>query len=554
MPLPQDSRTAWPPRAYDDVTPTLEKWSAWYSGDPAQLMAAYGSGARPAFASDRPKGVLAAIRGVNELPKVIRRYFWGTGRPDGDQETKLHIPVAGDIAAMSADLLFGEVPDLVLEDDQAGLDRLNDYVEDGLWTRIREGAEIQAGLGGVFLRAVWDEEIAEVPWLQPMPPDVAVPEWSYDRLTAVTFWRVVEREPNRVVRHLERHERGAILHGLYEGTPRELGDLIALDATEDPEMRAIAEAVGPTGIVETGIPFLTAEYIPNVRPNRLWRAIPEAANLGRSDYQGVEGPMDSLDEVWTSWMRDIRLGKAKIILDQSALTGTGDGGPASFNIDKELLVGLNLTGNLDRDPISQVQFAIRTEDHANAAQATLEQIVRGAGYSMQTFSGETEGGAQTATETRAKEKRTLSTRDRKIEYWGLGLRRSLRMLLAIDGQIFGGSFGDEMPKIEFPDAVSEAPSEVATTIQALDAAKAISVKTKIQMLHPDWDDDRIEAEIEDIEGASRLANEADALTKLGQAAALGAVSEADVQTTAQARLARRNAGRSPGPAGRGAQE
>ena len=62
--------------------------------------------------------------------------------------------------------------------------------------------------------------------------------------------------------------------------------------------------------IETGIKRLTAVYVPNMLPNRLYRG----SFLGRSDFSGVEGLMDALDECYTSWIRDLRLGRGRIIV------------------------------------------------------------------------------------------------------------------------------------------------------------------------------------------------------------------------------------------------
>lgn len=548
MPLPTDDSTPWPPKWLDRVTPVLARWSAWYSGEPDQLTAIYGGVVNPGSTWIQSGVPAATMRGG--IVGTLARMFWGSpNEVQGEKSPKMHIPAAGDIASVSADLLFSESPSLSFPDttSKATSDRVDEYLEDGLWTSIREAAEVQAGLGGVYLRAVWDTDLRPRPWLQAAHPDVAVPEWSYDQLSAVTFWKVVWSDSRRVLRHLERHELGAILHGLYEGTKNELGHRIPL--TESEETAKIIPSLTDGDAIATGIDMLTVVYVPNVRPNRVWRTVPEAVNLGRSDYQSLEGPMDALDEAWTSWMRDLRLGKARVIVDQSVLSTQGPGLGARFNIDQELLVGLNLGSDIDKAPITPVQFEIRFEAHERTTRALFEQIVRGAGYSTQTFTGDTDGTGITATEVQAKEKRSLTTRDRKIAYWSHGLTRALEMLLALDASLFSSGAEVERPKIEFPDAVSAGQKEVAETLQLLDAAKAISVDTKIRMLHPDWDDEQIEQEIEDIQGASQLAQTADALTRLGQATALGVVSEDQAQQTATARLApRQRRGQSDPPA------
>lgn len=524
MPLPDGGAMSWPPAAFQPVQGTIRTWGAWYSGDPSQLTAVYGGTAQVA-----PAVRAAQLRGG--IVGKVARLWWGTPTPLGETSTKLHVPVASDIAAMSADLLFGEAPELTFGDEvpEGTNERLESYVELGLWTDLREAAEVQAALGGVYLRVVWDPQVADRPWLVPVHPDAAVPEWRWNKLAAVTFWKVLETDGQKVIRHLERHEPGLILHALYEGTNEVLGRRIPLN--DHPDTEVLVASLTADDYIETGTDRLTAVYVPNVRPNRIWRDIPVAQNLGRSDYAGSEPMMDALDETWSSWMRDIRLGKARLVVPQTALTSAGPGQGAEFDIDKELFVGLNLTPDGDDAAITSVQFAIRVVEHEATAKALIEQIVRSAGYSMQTFSGETEGTGVTATEIAAREKRTLSTRDRKIAYWSVAIAEAVETLLAVDNAQFGAGVEERKPSVEFPDAVSPDPSAQATTLKTLADAKLISTETAVRMLHPEWDADQVAEELTSILGpdlarqAQTLGAMGDALTKVGTAQSLGQIDQ-----------------------------
>src|SRR5690606_4592477 len=145
----------------------------------------------------------------------------------------------------------------------------------------------------------------------------AWPEFRWGRLLAVTFWRVVQETEFITVRHLERHEldaqgNGVILHGLYQGTRDQLGHVVPL--TENEATRGLQVDASGASTVFPRTPGLGVVHVPNQRPNRLHRAHPVGRDLGRSDLQGVEGLLDSLDEAYTSWMRDIRLGKARLFV------------------------------------------------------------------------------------------------------------------------------------------------------------------------------------------------------------------------------------------------
>ncbi|MGD6750982.1 phage portal protein [Streptomyces sp. BH105] len=495
MPLPT-ADTPWPPTD-SMVQAALADWDAWYSADPDRLEHRYqGRGFREAI--DRPSQYAGGIRGR------LARWFWGNPTAAGEKRTKLHVPLAGDIARTSSELLFSEPPKLVSE-HATTQDRLDDLMNTGLQPTLLEAGELCAALGGAYLRVVWDEDVSDRPWLDAVAADRAVPEFRYGRLVAVTFWTVLETEDTRrVLRHLERHERGRIYHGLYEGSLTALGHPVPL--TEHPATAALAIEVDAEGGLDTGAPdHLTAAYVPNVRPARAWRHIPTASYWGQSDYQGIEGLMDALDETYSSWMRDVQNGKGRIVVPNTMLDSLGPGKGAAFDEERRIYSGLNMLQRPgDPNPLTVVQFEIRVQEHRDTCAELVEQAVRQAGYSASTFGETGDGSAVTATEIRARERRSMSTRGRKSLYWGPGIADGVAALLAVEaGPRFRvGGLEVEPPKVEFQDSISEGPTELATTAELLRRAEAASDETLVQMIHPDWDETQVQAEVERI-GKSR---------------------------------------------------
>lgn len=498
MPLPEGGGT-WPPKHLDPVTARLHVWSAWYSGDPDRLSELYGG----TLAGDPGQplgGPLAPDRPGwrGKIGRTLARWFWGTQTPPNERRTKLHLPLASDIAATSADLLFSEPPTLKAADgDEATQKALDDLIEDGLHADLLEAAEVCAGLGGVYLRNCWDDgenPIRDRPWISAVHADCAVPTWRYGRLVAVTFWQVVHRDGNDVWRHLERHEQGVILHGLYKGGERDLGKKVPLTAHE--ATKGLRDAV-PTGLTKG----LTAGYVPNMRPARVWRDVPQGAHLGRADFAGLEGPMDALDEVYSALMRDIRLAKGRLLIPETMLQSQGKGQGATFDSEAEFLYPVNSLMSPNPQgglPVMAQQFAIRVTEHLQSAQALQDQIVRSAGYSTQTFgSVNGEGGqvAQTATEVDSRTRRSDITRDRKITYWKPELAERIRVHLELCKTKFNDSVIPERPTVVFGERASETPAQLAQTAQLLRAAEAASTETLVRTVHPDWDDPQIEEEV-----------------------------------------------------------
>ncbi len=490
MPLPTSSDMAWPPKSLAPVYSKLDEWTAWYSGETARLTRVY-----QGTDMNRPPNRPSQYRGG--LVGWIARTFWGEPTPDGEQRAKLHVPLPSDIAQTSARLLFSEPPTLKAK-NAATQKRLDELVDDGAHATLLAATETGAAKGGVYLRVVWDKSIRPRPWLSRVDATAAVPEWRWDTLWAVTFWRVLEDDGNRVLRHLERHERGAILHGLYEGTPDRLGRQVEFGA--HPDVAWLAD-VAPTGQIDTGLTDrLTAVYIPNITPSRIWADLPAAVNLGRSDYDGVEGFFDALDETWTSLMRDLRLARARLVVPEEYLTSLGPGNGAVFDTARELFTPIKtMADDSSGLNIELIQPLIRVEEHLRMAAEQARMIVETAGYSAQSF-GMAGGPAVTATEVTARERESFIGRDAKLLHVKPRTQEITETLLAVDAVLFNSGVAVETPEIDFGSTVSQDPESQARTLQLLDAAGAISTYLKVKALHPDWEETAIREEVDRING------------------------------------------------------
>ena len=495
----------WPPLP-NAVTTPMAGWAAWYEGVPELLSAHYqvGLGAGALTPRVRPQQLDGGVVGA------LARFWWGQPQKLGSQLRGVHLPLAADIATASSDLLFGERLDLdygieSVHDDtgkpapQPAVERLEYILEENGWdSLLAEGGELQSALGGVYIRSGWDSDVADCPLITMVSADKAVPTFRYGRLQSVTFWEIVKVDGSRIWRHLERHEKGHIFHQLREGAFATLGkklDLKALPATAD-----LADDV------PTQIDRLTVEYVPNVRPSRRWRNVPEGVNLGRADIDGTEPLLDSLDETWNSLMRDIRHGKSRIMASSSILAMRGTPGQgATVDLDQEVYEALNVPIGADAslsDLISAQQFPIRVTEHLQTIDALMGSIVRGAGYSGQTFGMDT-AVAKTATEVDSVRDRTRQTREKKTRYWGPALQRVLRTILALDTAHFQQKDGGLEVHVEFPPEATPDSESTARTLQMLRTAEVISLETSVALLNPGWDDPMVAEEVERIQAEKK---------------------------------------------------
>lgn len=522
MPLPANN-TPWPPTRDLNRYEAMKVNSVWYEGDPAKLAGLYAGGTVHSAPADASEGLGSRLRAT------LRRWFWGQPIAQGEKDTKVHVPIAQDIATLSSELLFAETPVVKLDPpkvvetrteentDALGVDHPEEVTKEidpeGLpeaqatleWLLDRidfqatllAAAETQSPLGSVCLRVAWDKEVdPEAPFFTRVDADAAVPEYRWGKLVALTFWRIIHKKDQMYVRHLERYERGKIYHGVYEGTSQSLGIAVPLANYEDTAV--FATLVNDESYIETPEGTMLATSIPNALPDPSDRQ----SAIGRSDFTpGVLTLMDAVDEIATSLMRDIALGKGRVFLARYMLEDNGAGQGASFNEDQQYFSPLKMNpGDENEAPLVANQFKIRVDEHLKAIEWYASKAVRAAGYNPDSDYGE--GGQEmTATEYSGRNRRSFSTRSKKILYWQNNLEGIVEALIRVFNKEFAGGNRPPIPedwpvKIEWPPAAHPDLRVLAETAQLMLSARAAATRTRVQLLHPDWTDQEIDAEVD----------------------------------------------------------
>src|SRR5690625_299010 len=496
MPMPEPN-TVWPP---EHVAPVFQDIATnktlWRGPEPPDLTTGTGT------------GLVARAQAYGGLVGAIARVLWG---PPVSTQTKRperhHVPVPADIATLSADLLFSEAPRILPpegtnEKVKARIDEVINNAENH--SKFLEAAELAAALCGVYLRIVWDDSVADHPMLDVVYPDQAIPTWRWGTLVDVTFWNVIETDKGgRVWRHLEHHAPGRIEHALYKGEKDNLGQLVPL--TDHQATEWLADYVDADSGMDTGTTNLTAAYVPNIMPSRKHGDDPDLAPYGRSDYEGAEQLFLDLDDAYISWMRDIRLAKSRLFVDEHALQDHGPGRGQSFDADHEVYTTLRGYGAIsddNRNMVQAQQFAIRDREHRESIKHILANILRATGYSPSTMGEEAPSSQITAKEIRSREQASKRTWTKKQRHWEAHLKPLLETLLEVDAALFETSpipAGDA-PELEFKisNSLEGDVVDLASTISTLDAADAISLDQKLRMMYPNWSRQQLNEEAEKI--------------------------------------------------------
>lgn len=508
MPLPAGGpKVAWPPARLTTVLDKVKEWDAWWTGDLDRLASVYGGvpsgpAAGGFLGSDTGRPVVNAAR-------AVKRWFVGETPSGQDRNSKVGVPLAGEICQASADLLFSD-PFTVTVKDQAAQTRVEELLDDDFHTTIAEGAEMAAAHGGVYLVVTWDDKVADHTFPTLRATDQADPEFRFGRLQAVTFWSIVQSDGDRRWRHLERHELdktgvGVIRHGLFEGTVDTLGIQVPLTTVDATASLDLFVDLGAPGTINTGSPGLAVVYVPNQTPNRLWRTDSTGRNLGRSDLDGTESFLDELIETWSDIARARRAARARVLHSKALAKSLGPGKGSVIDTAQETYVGVDALRDAKlSDLVQVVQPTFNPDGLLSTARALTEQIVELAGYSAQTFgldnrsgssSGGSSGGTRTATEVTSRERRSLMTRGRKLREWKPALATFIEKMLRVDAAVFGsGVINTVGLDIEFSDGVQDSPLVLAQTTLALYTGQSASVEERVAILHPDWQDDQVQVE------------------------------------------------------------
>lgn len=523
----------WPPEPFDIAFARFAELDAWYAGDAATLAEIYTGQSTTATPTHTING--RSYRGgvLGSLSKM----FMGQPVVPNEKRMRMHLPLAADLCTLSADLLFGEAPQVVFRrpdtapavDAQAGAeteptkwkhpaqDRLDQIIAtDEAHAELLLGGEYAAALGGVFIAVAWDLEISDHVFPKVYAADCAIPVFRHGRLVSVRLWTEY-LDGNVVYRLIEEQRKGSISYTLHKGTSKTLGEVVPLTSrTETAHYEGLRNPADVEGVLPEDVPLsvsvgtgtdrLAVVYMPNARPVRDWRKLGQLSALGRSDLDGIQDVLDKVDMAWSSLMRDLENGQGRLIMPEDMLTVNGKPGEgATADIYRQVFTPVGGTLGKASDgsgPMTIVQFAIRVDEHLAIIEALKKEIASAIGYSPSHLGIEqARQGDKTATEVTADLSDSERTRDKKAMYAKAAIARWCLAALEIDKAVFGGEgLGDltVMPDVDFAPVSQADPEKLARTAQILDAARAASRETIVRTVHPDWDDDEVRIEVKAI--------------------------------------------------------
>lgn len=511
----------WPPDQHQARLDAIKKARAWYSGE--RMPEDSGS---PFWQAGDP--TKTADKGWQDVSTVSRSH-------------RIHVPIAADLASTAADFLFsgGVRYQAKAKKDAKVVTEAADA--SGIIPLLTLGGERASGLGEVYLRLGWDEDEGRAICTL-VEPDRVLPVIRWGRLQSAIVWAELEKHDGANWVHLEHHERGLIRHELWQSAGNGLTDQSSL--TDHPATEALEDEVPLPSAIEDRMALL---YVQNAEPRT-----PRAG--GRADTAGTESIMGAADEAYTSLDRDVRLGKGRIVVDETMLTRTGALQAATFDMSAEVFAPIQGSGT--EDPIKAVQFAIRTREHLEAVQSHIQRSISTAGYSPESLTMAQSGLPESAASRRLREAASIRTTNRKVLRWQPVVMEALSSLAVIQADMGGVDLAAPPVIVEIEPAITISAVDVADPVAKLVAARAVSIRTAVKLLHPTWDDPDVEREVAEIRedwaamaGTGDTTDQTEELARMVQQVYLG-VGKVITSDEARALLNRKGAGLTgPGPTG-----
>ena len=423
--------------------------------------------------------------------EAIKRNMGGRNR-----DAYLAMPVPYTLSRASSNLLFGEAPKIVAanEEDQPRLDLI--VQKNKLIAQCRAAAVTSSSEGGVYLKLSVDPSTPvgrQVPRLQFLQESRVIPHFVANELVEavlITVWS--EGNGRRVYRLLESHQPGLISYRLFNGSNTDLGTEVGLNT--------YAKTADLDQVVETGIDELLVSYIPN--------ALSVNSPYGVSDYaNGIDSLFYQFNDTISIAHRATQAGVPLTMIPRDILDEN-----QNLNHEKTIIAVNKLADTLGEGDLSKmiqtVQHNAQQDKFMNYANEVLDLVLLFSGLSPASFGREDVGNAASGTALKLKMASTLATAASKAAFYEDSLSEMLRLAALLDTEAVGegdmikpaGEWvePDGAISVKLADGLPEDENEKSAIVQKLRSAGVISIRESIRKSNPEWTEEQVDQEIENI--------------------------------------------------------
>ena len=464
-------------------------------------------------------------------------YFWAKC-PSGRR--MVHCGIPGLISTRMADILFknGVKANVVvykaesesLTEDKTAEKKIDEFITSTLFPKmglqgILQASAVNESWGGhCFLRLSHDISVSAYPILETF--DITQCEIVKIRnITKAIIFKKWYEHNNRSYRLDEIYSTteegdGCITYKLYtfEGKKEKECSLLSI-----PQMREsfFLNGVGnEKGIcldenqrfVYKGLKGMLAFEKPNKTPSQEF----SSSNYGASDYEGAVDYFDSLDEITSANIREIRTNETKRYIPDTMLMEKDEAGnPVPF--DEFCDAYMTVKGDPDQDAQNKIetsQISDKTESFLSKWKTALSMVCNKAKispYSLGITWLEAVGPSSESLQERNKV--TLDMRKGKLELWTQLLKELLLRALQLNAWMQQNVDGiqekhraDGVPEIDitqgnatiqldFGEYLTEGVSQRITTWGGAKTQRVASTEECVRQIHPDWTKKQINDEV-----------------------------------------------------------
>lgn len=513
MPAPN---TPWPPKDYEAALETIRRDDALLSGDVDVI------NERRAKQYGRPYQHRSQYNGG--VVGSVSRAFFGkphNGTQDRSHLVTHHLPIADELTTALADYMAGKPPQAKLSAEDEGnvqaaeaLDRLvtSDRFAADWW-----GAVYRAGSHGwVFGRVVWNQEVDPHPWIEWVDADNGMAEFDNGRQVAVLFWDSY-RHDDDVYRHMQRHTPGQIEHHLFKGSDTNLGMVVPFDEIPETAYLADLAELRDGTILPTGTNWVTADMLNNYRPRHSWRQKKLLRYYHTSDVGRGADIFENIDHNWSQLQHEVEAARGRLFVSEELLESDGPGQGSYLDWFRDVYKA-SMSANVDAKPtFEQIQFDMRVEQYLTLIDSGIRKAVSALGLSPFTVDMDAQAtGDMTATETRARTKRTRATADTKGRHERAHLSHILTAYLHLDALLNGYAPPTNPVIVSLPDQIEVSEQEVTGTVTSQYTAGLMSRHAAIKKLHPEWTPEEVAEEEARIREEQATITPTDPLLGLGE--------------------------------------
>lgn len=419
-------------------------------------------------------------------------YFW---REVTGKLVKIHYPLPSAISRHMSAILFGE--DINLKVDagsesvstqlQERLDKI--LAENNIKELLERGAQIESYSGSLGAKIVVDPDFSDVPQIQFYPAEQIELSSKYGKVYEICFNDEYVYDNNRY-KLKSIYGKGYIHYELQDKD----GRLVPLSTV--PELASLKDVlfVGPDG---KPIKLLMAAF----KPNKAVSTEFTETNYGASDYEGLYGIFQALDELISAWNDYYRNGRIITFISEDNLMRdptTGNVIPINkFGINDVILYD-STPNNTKSQEVKRDIPELDVKPFRDGFKNLIEVALQRAGLSPISFGMDSVSVISSGETLNVREKITLKTRQDKIKLWKEFLSKLMKLVMIFDSlQTLSPSssadgltytLADTMEHkfmAEFPQYNSPSREEqIRILAQALEG-KLIDIETAVRELYKD---------------------------------------------------------------------